>query len=101
MIINSKSWNLDMKFNILEYIGKVKDGVMTLITLEYNGVYYDATFYYTKDLVTLTIDDKLIDVMGHDIEDYENYAYRATLCVLASRYEISLRCTVYFIIQSQ
>ncbi len=62
-----------MKFNILEYIGKVKDGVMTLITLEYNGVYYDATFYYTNDLVTLTIDDKLIDVMGHDIEDYENY----------------------------
>ena len=62
-----------MKFNILEYLGKIKDGVLVLITLEYDNKYYDSTFYYNKEMITITINDDLIVALGCDIEEYQSY----------------------------
>lgn len=61
-----------MKFDILEYLGKFEDGVLVLISLNYNDNYYDSTFFYKSNFVTLTIDEKLEDIIG-EVEEWEGY----------------------------
>ena len=61
-----------MTFDIIEYLGKFEDGVLALISLNYENEYYDATFFYKEDFVTLTIDEKLEEIIG-EIEEWTGY----------------------------
>lgn len=61
-----------MTFDIIEYLGKFEDGVLTLISLNYGDEYYDATFFYKENFVTLTIDEKLEEIIG-EIEEWSGY----------------------------
>jgi len=61
-----------MNFDIIEYLGKFEDGVLVLISLNYENEYYDATFFYKDDFVTLTINEDLEDLIG-EIEKYPQY----------------------------
>ena len=61
-----------MTFDIIEYLGKFEDGVLALISLNYENEYYDATFFYKEDFVTLTIDEKLEEIIG-EIEEWPGY----------------------------
>jgi hypothetical protein len=40
--------------------------------LNYENEYYDATFFYKEDFVTLTIDEKLEEIIG-EIEEWPGY----------------------------
>jgi hypothetical protein len=62
-----------MKFDVIEYLGKFEDGVMVLISLNYLDVYYDATFFYKDDFVTLTVDEILEDILDCAIESWSGY----------------------------
>ncbi len=62
-----------MIYDIIEYIGKYDDGVMVLLSINHNDVYYDATFFYKLDLVVLTVDEKLENILGYEIEKWEGY----------------------------
>lgn len=61
-----------MTFDIIEYLGKFEDGVLVLISLNYEDEYYDATFFYKEDFVTLTIDEKLEEIIG-EVEEWFGY----------------------------
>lgn len=66
-----------MTFDIIEYLGKFEDGVLVLISLNYEDEYYDATFFYKEEpliqtFVTLTIDEKLEELIG-EIEEWSGY----------------------------
>ena len=61
-----------MKFDIVEYLGKIEDGILVIISLNYEDEYYDSTFYYKNQFVTLTIDEKLEEIIG-SIEKWEGY----------------------------
>lgn len=61
-----------MNFDIIEYLGKFEDGVLVLISLNCENEYYDATFFYKEDFVTLTINEDLEDLIG-EIEKYPQY----------------------------
>ena len=61
-----------MTFDIIEYLGKYEDGVLVLISLNYEDNYYDTTFYYKDNFVTLTIDDDLEEILGQ-IELWSGY----------------------------
>lgn len=61
-----------MTFDIIEYLGKFEDGVLVLISLNYEDNYYDTTFYYKDNFVTLTIDDDLEEIIGQ-IELWSGY----------------------------
>jgi len=61
-----------MNFDIIEYLGKFEDGVLVLISLNYENEYYDATFFYKEDFVTLTINEDLEDLIG-EIEKHPLY----------------------------
>ena len=62
-----------MKFDIIEYLGKLEDGVIVIISLNYEDEYYDSTFYYKNQFVTLTVDEKLEEVLGKTIEEWPGY----------------------------
>ena len=62
-----------MKFDIIEYLGKLEDGVIVIISLNYEDEYYDSTFYYKNQFVTLTVDEKLEEVIGSTIEEWSGY----------------------------
>ena len=61
-----------MNFDIIEYLGKFEDGVLVLISLNYENEYYDATFFYKEDFVTLTINEDLEELIG-EIEKHTLY----------------------------
>lgn len=63
-----------MKIDILDYIGKINDGALVLISIIYQGEYYEGTFYYNKNnIVALTVEKKLEDLIGCTIEQFQDY----------------------------
>jgi hypothetical protein len=64
---------MDIKFDILDYLGKYDDGVIVILSMLYDGEWYEASFYYKEDLVSLTPDEKLEEKLGCQIEDWEDY----------------------------
>ena len=64
------------KFNpsIIDYLGKLDDGVLVLISIVYQQQYHEATFYYTQEQMVLTISEELESEIGHDIKQDEEYA---------------------------
>lgn len=64
---------MQTKFEILDYLGKLNDGVLTLVSIEYEEVWYESTFYYTRDMLALTVDKEFEDKLGCQIEDWSGY----------------------------
>jgi hypothetical protein len=62
-----------MKFDIIEYLGKIEDGVLVILSVNYEDEYYESTFYYRNQFVTLTVDEKLEEILGCDIEKWKGY----------------------------
>lgn len=63
----------EMKIDIIDYLGKHEDGILTLISLGYKDTYYEATFFYTTDMLALTPDEKLEEELGCVIEEWSGY----------------------------
>ncbi len=58
--------------SILEYLGKVEDGVLVLIGVVHNKIYYEATFFYTDKDIIFTISEELETVIG-EIKKHPEY----------------------------
>jgi len=63
------------KFNmsILEYLGRLEDGVLVLLSIIYEDVYYEATYFYTSAKIVLTVDDSLTEKLGYNITEDKEY----------------------------
>lgn len=64
---------MKFKANILDYLGKYEDGILVLLTIEYNNSYYDATYFYNKEHLLLTVSDDLDTLLENDITSYPEY----------------------------
>lgn len=62
----------DFEFSVLEYLGKLEDGVLTVISILYKKNYFEGTFFYTDKDVVFTVSDELQELVG-DIKDHPNY----------------------------
>lgn len=62
-----------MKFDILDYMGKINDGCLVLISLVHEQEYYEGTFYYTKNMLALTVERRLEEKLGCIIEQWPGY----------------------------
>jgi hypothetical protein len=62
-----------MTIDIVDYLGKHENGVIVLISLGYDNSFYEATFFYTKEILALTPEDSLEEKLECDIEDWEGY----------------------------
>lgn len=62
-----------MTIDIIDYLGKHQGGILTLISLGYEGDYYEATFFYTNDVLALTPEEKLEEKLDSIIENWSGY----------------------------
>lgn len=64
------------KFNpsIIDYLGKIDEGVLVLISIVYNQEYFEATFFYTQEHMVLTISEEMEQIIGHPIVEDTEYA---------------------------
>lgn len=62
-----------MTVDIIDYIGKFNDGIIVLISLGYEFDYYEATFYYEKNVLVLTTEERLEEKLGCYIEEWTGY----------------------------
>lgn len=58
--------------SILEYLGKVDGGVLVLLGIVHQGIYYEATFFYNETDILLTISEDLEQITG-DIKQHKSY----------------------------
>ncbi len=63
------------RFNIsiLEYLGKLDIGILVLISIIYDEVYYEGTYFYTSEDLLLTIPEDLEEKLGYKIADDIDY----------------------------
>lgn len=59
--------------SIIDYLGKMGDGILTQINLTFEGKNYDGTFFYTSDRILITVSDEFIKNIGKRIELHEDY----------------------------
>lgn len=64
----------EINFDIIEYIGKLDDGIFILLTLSYQNEFYETIFYYKEAVVALTPDKKLEKKLKCKIEDWSGYS---------------------------
>lgn len=62
-----------MTVDVLDYIGKYEGGVFVLLSLGFEDLFYEATFYYKENFVVLTVEEKLDEKLGCEIEDWSGY----------------------------
>jgi hypothetical protein len=64
-----------MKFSvsILEYLGKVDNAILVLLSIIYNEKYYEATFLYNKEDILLTASEELEQDLGYKITEDSEY----------------------------
>ena len=59
--------------SVIDYLGKVENGILVLLYILYNNIHYEATFYYTDKDILLTVSDDLEIILGHKITENSNY----------------------------
>lgn len=64
---------MEIKADIIDYLGKINDGIIVLLSLSYDDDYYEATFFYKEQLIALTPDEKLEEKLGSVIEEWDGY----------------------------
>lgn len=64
---------MKIKVSILDYLGKVEEGILVLISLVYLDKYYEGMFFYTDERILINVDEKLEEVIECKIEEYEEY----------------------------
>lgn len=60
-----------MNVNIIGTIGKVEDGILVLIDIEYNENIYECSYWYNQKISLLTTPDTLDGII--DIKTLEDY----------------------------
>lgn len=61
------------KVSILEYLGKLGQGIMVLISVVYEDEYYECTYFYTAEQLVLTAPEELEAAIGHKITEDKEY----------------------------
>jgi len=59
--------------SILEYLGKIGQGVLVLVSIIYEGEYYEATYFYTSEQIVLTAPQELEEKLGCKITEDKDY----------------------------
>ena len=64
----------EIKFDIIEYLGKIEDAIFVLLSLSLDGEFYEGVFCYRDDVVALTTQSELEEKLGSNIEDWGGYS---------------------------
>ena len=65
---------MTIETSVLDYIGKIENGILTLVSFVYNDKYYEGMFYYTDEQIMLNVDDEFEEAIGCDIKQHPEYS---------------------------
>lgn len=65
---------MEVSISIVDYIGKIKDGVATLLSININDTIYQMIFWFNSECkYVLTVDDSLLKLLDiKSIYEYEH-----------------------------
>lgn len=66
--------------SVIKYLGKVKNGIIALVTITLKETTFDATFYYTEKDMILTIPEDVESQIG-DIKLLPEYTEILKICL--------------------
>jgi len=64
---------MEFSVSILDYLGKLNNGVLVLLSIMYKEKYFESTFFYTKTDILLTLSEQLEAEIGYNIEEHPDY----------------------------
>jgi hypothetical protein len=64
---------MEITASIIDYLGKYEGGILVSVGLMYKDEFFNSIFYYTDDKMIINVDDKMIQKMGHFIEEHTEY----------------------------
>jgi hypothetical protein len=64
---------MEIKTDIVDYMGRYENGVLVLISLNIDNKFYEGTIFYSDKNIVLTTDETLEDVIGMNIELWDGY----------------------------
>ena len=62
----------EIEVSVLEYLGTLENGVLTIISIMCDGQYFEGTFFYTDKDMVFTISEELEAQIG-DIKKHPQY----------------------------
>lgn len=64
---------MEIKADIVDYMGKMENGILVLLSINCDGSFSEGTIFYTIDNLILTVDDEIEKKLGKPIELWEGY----------------------------
>ena len=64
---------MDIKADIIDYMGKYSGGVIVLLSIECGGSFTEGTIYYSDKDIILTVDESVEDSIGGTVYDWPGY----------------------------
>jgi hypothetical protein len=64
---------MEIKFDIIDYIGQLAGGIYVVLSLNYNDEFYEGIFCYEKTKVALSVEKNLEKKLNCNIEDWKEY----------------------------
>ena len=63
----------NINIDIVDYMGKFKEGVFVMLSVNYNNEFYEGTLFYTETDVRLTVDSRIEESLVCTIENWDGY----------------------------
>ena len=64
---------MEIKIDIVDYMGKMEDGILVLLSVNCDGSFTEGSIYYTQDNLILTVDESIENKIGSPIELWSGY----------------------------
>lgn len=64
---------MEIKADIIDYMGRLEDGVLVLISVNFEGDFSEGTIFYSNSDIVLTVDAAVEERLGCQIELWEGY----------------------------
>lgn len=64
---------MEIKADIVDYMGKYENGVLVLLSINCDGSFSEGTVFYTEDNLVLTVDQSIEDKLDGSIEEWSGY----------------------------
>lgn len=64
---------MEIKADIVDYMGRIEDGVLVLLSINCGGDFSEGTIFYSNEELVLTVSETVEERIGCEIERWEGY----------------------------
>lgn len=65
---------MELKADVVDYMGKMENGVLVLLSIGCGGKFTEGTIFYTSDNFVITVSEEVEKAIGSPIEMWAGYA---------------------------